>query len=308
MVANNPLTGILLCTFNGGRFLSEQLASIERQTHPAWQLVVSDDGSTDGTIDIIQKFQRKHPDRVSLITGQGRGFVQNFLAVTAQPAFSAEYWAFCDQDDVWGADKLSRAAAALAEASPDVAALYCSRTMFIDKSGNNLGLSPLCKRAPSFQNALAQNIASGNTMVFNEAARRLLVEANDDAVAFHDWLLYLVVSGCGGSVFYDPYPGVRYRQHGGNVLGPLGGWQGYWNRAGLIFRGEFKSWIDGNLKAMAKIQPWLTEPNRQILAAFANMRQQGLVQRLAALNKLGIAHQSPAGNAAIMLAAICNKL
>jgi len=308
MAIEDVVTGILLCTYNGGRFLDEQLTSIERQSHPSWRLMISDDGSTDDTLDIIERFRKRHPDKVRLTSGHGKGFAQNFLTLTSAPAFEAEYWAFCDQDDIWETDKLARAVAALADAAPDIAALYCSRTLFVDVDGNSLGFPPVCKRAPSFQNALVQNISSGNTMVFNETARSLLCAAGNDAVAFHDWLLYLVVTGCGGSVFYDSYPGVRYRQHGSNVLGPLGGWKGYLHRANLIFGGGLKTWVDGNLNAMTRIQASLTESNQNTLAAFSDIRHQRLIRRIVGLNKLGITHQHPVGNVAVIMAALCDRL
>ena len=305
MASEDSLVGILLCSYNGGRFLGEQLASIERQSHLAWRLVISDDGSTDGTLGIAEEFMNKHPDRVAIVEGQGRGFARNFLTATARAPFKARYWAFCDQDDIWEPDKLSRAVDALAQAPSEVPVLYCSRTLLIDSSGNRLGFSPLCTLTPAFQNALVQNVASGNTMVFNEAARRLLVAAGENAVAFHDWLLYLVVTGCGGKVFYDSHPTVRYRQHDRNVVGYWGGVKGYLVRANILFRGVFKSWIDGNLKAMSRIQSRLTQPNLEILLAFSNMRHKGLVNRFVTLKKLGITHQN---RLAINLATIFNKL
>ena len=298
-------TGILLCTYNGAPYLGEQLESIERQTHAAWGLAISDDGSTDDTLDVAQGFMNEHPDRVSIVKGQGMGFAKNFLNLVARPPFKAEYWAFCDQDDIWEADKLARALEDLAAVSPEVPALYCSRTLLIDSGGERLGFSPVFTLAPSFQNALVQNIASGNTMVFNEAARRLLAEANEDTVAFHDWLLYLVVTGCGGKVFYDRYPTVRYRQHGNNVLGGMWNIKGYLNRADILFKGVFKSWIDGNLNAMMRIQPSLTRPNLHVLAAFSDMRNRGFVHRFLALKKLKVTHQSPL---IIVLATLCNRL
>jgi glycosyltransferase involved in cell wall biosynthesis len=295
----------LLCTYNGSPFLGEQLDSIDRQTYAGWRLVISDDGSTDGTLKIAKEFMDGHPDRVCIIEGPDKGFAGNFLAVAAKPPFRAEYWAFCDQDDIWEPDKLSKAVQMLAKVLPEVPALYCSRTLLIDARGKKLGSSPIFTLVPSFHNALVQNIASGNTMVFNEAARRLLAEASEGEVFFHDWLLYLVVTGCGGKVFYDREHTVRYRQHGSNILGGGGSIKGYLLRADILFRGIFKSWIDGNLKAMMRIQSRLPQSHLQLLAAFSDMRNQGLVERFLALKRLRVAHQSPL---VILVAALCNKL
>jgi glycosyltransferase involved in cell wall biosynthesis len=305
MDSQDAVIGILLCTYNGGNYLDEQLESIARQTYSEWQLVISDDGSTDNTVEVAKRFMDAHPDQTHLIRGQGSGFAQNFMLATSNPPFAAKYWAFCDQDDVWEPDKLARAVDVLHKVPLEAPSLYCSRTSLIDSQSNEFGLSPISNVTPGFKNALVQNIASGNTMVFNEAARRLLIEANHESVPFHDWLLYLVVTGCGGHVFYDPYPSVRYRQHGGNVVGYWGGIRGYLVRAVILFRGVFKSWIDGNLKAMNRIKSSLTMPNLEILYAFSDMRHKGLAHRFIALNRLGIHHQNPL---AIILATIFNKL
>jgi glycosyltransferase involved in cell wall biosynthesis len=302
---DEPELGILLCTYNGARYLTEQLESIADQSYRAWRLMISDDGSTDQTLEVAGNFKDAHPDRVRLTEGPRKGFAQNFMFLAKNPLFMAKLWAFCDQDDVWEHDKLARAAEALASVAPDVPALYCSRTTLTDAEGKYLGLSPLSRVQPAFTNALVQNIASGNTMVFNEAARRLLIEANDESIPFHDWLLYLVVTGCGGVVYYDPQPSLRYRQHGGNIVGYWGGIRGYLVRAGIMFRGEFRSWIDGNLKAINHIGDRLTDSNRQVLEAFTELRARGMIHRFAAIRRLKIVHQNPL---AIFLAVLFNKL
>src|SRR5829696_7008565 len=94
-------TDILLATFNGARFLPEQLASIEAQTHGGWRLIVRDDGSDDGTRSIIEAFAERHGERVRFLR-DGRsqlGACGNFAALLE--ASDAPYFMFCDQDDVW---------------------------------------------------------------------------------------------------------------------------------------------------------------------------------------------------------------
>lgn len=302
---NEPELGILLCTYNGARYLADQLESIALQTYVGWTLMISDDGSTDRTLEIAGNFKDAHQARVRLVEGPRMGFAQNFMFLAKNPSFKARLWAFCDQDDVWEPDKLARAVEVLNEVPSDTPALYCSRTTLVDSEGTLLGPSPLSTVAPSFKNALVQNIASGNTMVFNEAARQLLVEANDASIHFHDWLLYLVVTGCGGKVYYDTRPGVRYRQHGGNIVGYMAGLKGYLARAGIMFRGEFSSSIDGNLKAISHIKASLTDANRQVMEAFTQLRFRGMPYRFAAIRRLGIVHQNPL---AIFLAVLFNKL
>lgn len=302
---NQPELGIFLCTYNGERYLRDQLDSIARQSYPGWTLTISDDGSTDGTLEIARSFESAYRERVRLVEGPKRGFAQNFMRAAKNPSFEAKFWAFSDQDDVWEHDKLARAVEVLEKVPHGTPALYCSRTTLIDSEGKLLGPSPLSTVPPDFKHALVQNIASGNTMVFNEAARQLLVEANDASIHFHDWLLYLVVTGCGGVVYYDSRPGVRYRQHGGNIVGYMAGLRGYLARAGIMFRGEFSASIEGNLKAISHIKARLTDSNRQVMEAFAQLRSRGLPYRFAAIRRLGIVHQNPL---AIFLAVLFNKL
>ena len=105
--SSKPLVAILLCTFNGARFLTEQLNSLEAQIYEDWYLVVSDDGSSDGTLEILLEFQERWPaGKMVLRQGPKRGFCENFLSLGCDPSIRADYFAFCDQDDVWLATKL----------------------------------------------------------------------------------------------------------------------------------------------------------------------------------------------------------
>src|SRR5690606_25344152 len=98
-----------------------------------------------------------------------------------------------------------------------------TRTLLVDDKNTEIGMSQLFKRPPSFPNALMQNIAGGNTMVFNADLRRVLGSA-PPRVVIHDWWLYLATTACDGLVRYDPEPSLRYRQHGDNLIGMNIGW------------------------------------------------------------------------------------
>jgi hypothetical protein len=99
-------------------------------------------------------------------------------------------------------------------------AVYGSRTSLIDSEGQTIGVSPLFRKPPAFANALVQNIAGGNTMVFNEPARQLLIKAGGAVdVPSHDWWLYLLATAGGGTVHYDTWCSVRYRRHERNLVG-----------------------------------------------------------------------------------------
>src|SRR5215813_10388252 len=157
-----PAVTILLCTLNGERFLAEQLASLKRQIFKNWRLIASDDGSSDGTKSILLAFQRSlAPGKVEIMDGPRRGAPANFLFQACAESLTSDYYAFCDQDDVWEVDKLRRAIGLLEQTGPSIPALYGSRTRLIDEDGNEIGFSPLFRKKPEFRSALVQSIAGG---------------------------------------------------------------------------------------------------------------------------------------------------
>lgn len=299
-----------MCTYNGSRFLGEQLASIAAQDYPDWRLVVSDDGSTDGTLGVLDKWPSPpHLPPVVVVHGPGKGFVANFLSFVTCPSVVAEYYAFADQDDIWETDKLSRAVAWLDTIDPSVPALYCSRTRLVDSDNQEIGLSPLFAKKPGFANALVQCIAGGNTMLFNEAARRLSAASGvTTEVVSHDWWLYLIVTGCGGRAHYDPYPTMRYRQHTGNLVGSNSGWRSRFDRVQQLFRGNFRAWSDRQVAALGKIESRLTPENRKLFRLYAFARQQSLLPRVAGLIRCGVYRQTLFSNLGLLAAAIFKKI
>ncbi len=139
-------------------------------------MIASDDGSTDATAAILSDFLDRFGSlQVKICNGPKRGFVANFLSLACDRSIAADYYAFSDQDDVWEPQKLSRAVTWLETIAPNVPAMFCSRTRLIDEDGQECGFSPLFRRKPAFRNALVQSIAGGNTIVFNDAARQLLM-------------------------------------------------------------------------------------------------------------------------------------
>ncbi|RLJ63666.1 glycosyltransferase family 2 protein [Sulfurisoma sediminicola] len=303
-----PRVGVVLGTCNGARFLGEQLDSVARQSGADWRLLASDDGSVDATLEILNSFAAAWPGRVEVRAGPRLGFARNFLSMLENPGFDASFWAFCDQDDVWHDDKLSHAVGWLATVAGDRPALYCSRTALVDENGTRLGASPDWRRPPDFRNALVQNIASGNTMVFNEAARRLVAGAGAVGVPFHDWWAYLLVAGCGGEVRFDPVPRVSYRLHGENALGPWGGWRAWRHRSKLLADGTYGGWLDENLVALSGMESQLGDAARATLARFRAMRKARGLRRGVELIRSGVFHQSTLGYLGLLVAASLGRL
>ena len=281
-VGNTAVT-ILLCTFNGARFLAEQLRSFSTQTYRNWRLVVSDDGSTDSTLQLLQDYKGKSPNEVTItIRPQRLGAIHHFMRVLTERETDTDYFACADQDDVWFPDKLERAMAWLASKPTELPAVYFSRTQYVDEAGNVIGLSPLFCKRPSFRNALVQSIGGGNTMVLNRAAHKLLRNAGPVRVASHDWWTYLLISAAGGAVLYDPVPSLAYRQHGNNQIGANQGFSARVKRLKMVGAGQFKTWLDWHTAALGGNRSLLTPENRELLDRFMAMRSGRLERRVAA--------------------------
>lgn len=301
---------ILLCTYQGEKYLSAQLDSYNAQTYSDWKLWVSDDGSTDTTLDQLATFaQRQRAAQVVVQNGPRKGFVTNFMSLICEPSLQAAYYALSDQDDIWHADKLERAVNWLARVPSEQPALYCTRTVLTNEAGQTIGLSPLFTRPPAFANALMQNVAGGNTMVMNNAARDLLRQAGADIdVIAHDWWVYIVVSACGGLVHYDTEPSLRYRQHGGNLIGANTGLGARLLRVRMLFQGHLKEWTDRHIRALAPLLPEFTRPNRIVYDRFISARQRSLIPRVVGIKRSGVYRQTLLGNLGLLAAAISNRI
>jgi len=146
-------------------------------------------------------------------------------------------------------------------------------------------------------------------MVFNNAARSLLREVGEKRpVVSHDWLAYIVVTGCGGLVFYDKKPTLRYRQHDSNLVGCNSDWASRLKRIRMLFHGRFSHWNDSNIAALTAVEHELTPENREILERFALARNMSLVPRLIHLKRSGIYRQTLLGNIGLIAAAVLGKV
>ena len=308
--SKEPKVAILLCTHQGQRFLQEQLESFADQTHKNWEVWASDDASDDLTLELLAQFQKKvGADRISIHSGPNTGFCANFLSLACKAEIAADYYAYSDQDDIWKPEKLARALAYLQTIPANVPALYCSRTELVDASGNHIGYSPLFKKTPSFKNALMQNVGGGNTMVFNEAARLLLIKAGTNVhVVTHDWFAYQLITGAGGVVFYDSYPSLLYRQHEKNLVGMNATWAARYKRIRMMWQGRFREWININVDELKKLDDVLTPKNSQTLEQFEKARSKPLILRLMALKKSGIYRQTLLGNLGLIAATVFGKI
>ncbi len=299
---------ILLCTYNGARFLQEQLNSYLTQTDTAWDLWVSDDGSTDETRDIILAFQQKVADKhkVHLLAGPRKGAAANYLFLMTHPDIPTGLTALSDQDDIWQPDRLARARAALS--GQNGATLYGAQSLYCGANGHITGASSVPKRPPSFENALVQNIVSGHTAAFNADALHLIQKAGPPAqpIPFHDWWIYQLITGAGGHVIIDPKTTVIYRQHDSNAIGAATRLNTKILRLWQLLNGTFYDWMSLNLTALKAVSV-LLEPSAvtRITLLLAHPRRIGL-RRLSAFT--GLIRQSRAHTALLLVAVFLGRL
>ena len=302
---------ILMSTFQGGKYLLEQLESIRSQTFPHWRLFVSDDGSTDNTLRILLDFQASvNPDQVVIVAGPRKGFAANFMSLLLSPSIDGDYFAFCDQDDVWKDEKLAIAISNL-ESQSDLGkrpAVYGSATIVVDDDLNVLGKSPVAHPVPSFGNALVQNIVSGNTIVLNKKMRELLLQIGNVEVVSHDWWIYLICTGAGGVFYFDEKPEILYRQHTNNLIGAASSKRLQVPRLKQLMNGRFKRWMDINLNALENAKSVLTSENIHVMEHLALLRKMSLGCRLVELRRSGIRRQSWRGNLGLFSACLLNLL
>lgn len=302
---------ILLCTYQGQKFIQEQLDSFVCQTFKNWKLYISDDHSIDKTLDIIKQFRIKTNDRHITLAGPQNGFAANFFSLTEHPDIKEDFYAWSDQDDIWENHKIMRAVKWLETQPKNRPAVFCSRTCLVDQHNKILGYSPLFEKPKAFKNALVQNVGGGNTMVFNQKARSLFLKAKPDknsVIISHDWLMYQIVTACGGEVFYDDEPLVRYRQHDANLIGQNNSWMARYKRFKMMLAGRFRYWNDQNIKALKALKYDMTPSNYKIFQNWIKLRQSSLIKRLYLLRKSGIYRQTFLENITLYIAVFLGKL
>ncbi len=218
---------ILMATYNGERFLAEQIDSILSQSFTEWTLYVLDDLSPDTTPDILRHYAEK-ASRIRLVENREKlGAMRNFERLMM--LVEADYYFFADQDDVWTADKIEASLEELqrVEILPEnkgkAIALYTDLKV-VDAELNEISPSfwQMQRIQPELLTSLprlsAHNFATGCTMLFNATARREALPIPDKAYMHDAWLM-LTVMRSGGIILHRSQPTVLYRQHSANVVG-----------------------------------------------------------------------------------------
>lgn len=209
--SSEPLISVALCTYNGARYLREQLETVLAQTHRSIEIVAVDDASTDSTLAILREYEARHACLRVIANTTNLGFRRNFER--AMSLCTGELIAPCDQDDSWSPDKLSTLLAALG----DRALVYCDSEL-VDEQARPLGLamSDVFRMISTDDPAIfvAGNCVSGHAMLFRTQLLRHAFPVPD--CFFHDWWLAAVAASRGG-VGYCDRKLVKHRRHGRNA-------------------------------------------------------------------------------------------
>lgn len=221
---------ICMATYNGEKYLSEQLDSILNQNNKNWKLFVRDDGSTDDTLKILNRYKEAFPTQIILIkegnsTGSAESNFLKILEYLKNESFS--YYMFSDQDDFWHDDKidvmLNKITAMEQQRDDSTPLLVHSDLRVVDEklfvlSNSFIKYRALNPQIVDLNRLLIQNNITGCTMIWNKSLYDMLDFDNTKYIAMHDWWLTLVASAF-GSIGYLDQSTIDYRQHGNNVVG-----------------------------------------------------------------------------------------
>ncbi len=258
---------IVMSTYNGEQFIREQLDSILNQTYKNIEIVVRDDGSKDGTVDIVKEYQSKHKN-IKLFEGENLGFVNSFFELL--DLAEADYYAYADQDDVWLENKIELAVTELNKLDDSKPNMVFGNSDYYDVEMNFLGYGDKDKKY-SFLRSLFSCIGQGMTFTINQKTKEMISQHRPESCFFHDWWTYILCMGL-GNVAYNNVTTVKYRRRKENATSEG---QGYfrlliWRFKNLLFGNGMKDIKQQMLNFKKIFYNDLSEENQKILDLFGN--------------------------------------
>ncbi len=243
------MVDILIPTYNGAKYLKTQLDSILNQSYPNWRILIRDDGSTDGTLGIIQDWKCSNPGKLFLFEDRdkGLGVSQSFGRLLTES--TAPYVMFCDQDDFWDSEKIKKSLDKIQAEENNgggIPLMVCTDLEVVDSELNSISKSFWRDRKDSpqiledFEKLIAHSVVTGNTIMLNRAAVKLAVPIKTDFFLYDQWIS-IKVARYGKILFIDEAL-VKYRQHSSNVLGSFKVSKGYLMRKIKFIPYYIKSW------------------------------------------------------------------
>lgn len=284
---------IVMATYNGKKYVREQIDSLLKQSYKSITIEVCDDGSTDGTPAIIKEYIAKDP-RISLhVNKHNCGYVTNFLEGIKR--CQAPYVMFCDQDDIWLEDKVERTLLAMKETEkemPDKPVLVFTDAMCFDSvTDKSLGLfhetSHLDVKKVDTAHLFMENKCIGCTMMMNRAVLPYLHQLPQE-IRIHDWWIALICSHF-GAIRYVPQATLRYRQHEGNQIGGSS-YGGYLKKRLAHIREQRQALVLTYRQGAAFLRLFgeqMSKQQRMVAEHFADMEQAGFFRRRCLIMRYG---------------------
>lgn len=214
---------VLMSTYNGEKYLRQQIDSILGQQNVEVKLLVRDDGSHDATLSILDEYKAK--GLLDYYQGKNLGPARSFMHLL-QNAPASDYYAFADQDDVWLSEKLSVAIKCM-EKHKNEPALYFCQTQLVDenlKKKKSVVIHPYL----SFGESIIYKFIGGCTMVLNDSLRLVIGKPRIEYIRMHDTWVYFIAQAVNAYIHFDEVPYILYRQHENNVIGQGEGWLHEW--------------------------------------------------------------------------------
>ncbi len=217
------MIAILLSTYNGEKYIEEQIGSLQAQTYTDWQLYIRDDGSSDNTVRIIKGLSEVD-SRIILMPDETyhRGCRESFLWLLER--VTAEVFMFCDQDDVWLPNKVDLCLNALKKYSSTIPVLVCTDLRIVDSELKTIHRSMWEANRTSHlidnpENLIIASLYTGCTMMFNKSAKENIIRNRFTPSILHDQLASLSVFKANGKIIPIHTQTILYRQHSGNAIG-----------------------------------------------------------------------------------------
>lgn len=226
---SNPTVAILLCTYNGEKYIEAQLDSIKNQEYPYIRCYIHDDGSSDKTVSILRDYENSYPELFINLEYENtsHGAVANFMSLLnyASENCKEDYYMFSDQDDIWLPTKVSDSVKELQKYDRDntPALVYCDQkvvdeelNILVDSTKKLVGKS---LEDDQFKRIVFRNTAAGCCMCFNKTLLLVASKSQDiQNIPMHDWWVMLIAAIYNNAHYFDSAL-MLYRQHGDNTLG-----------------------------------------------------------------------------------------
>jgi len=291
-----PLVGILMATYNGEKYIADQIESIVEQTYKNWILIIHDDGSNDKTIDIVKEYKNKNHKNIILIEDGIRcgGAKENFshLLKIAHDRYGFDYIMFSDQDDIWFPYKVKKTLDKMIDIedkNPNKPVCVYTDLMVVDENLTTISNSfwdyqKIYQYHNTLNRLLIQNVVTGCTIMLNKIAVKLVYEIPHEAVV-HDWWIALVLSIFGVLSPMDEAT-LLYRQHRYNAVGAKK-WDMHNGIIRLFSKDEWlrfkKNFKDSSIQAKALLNTYgyLMSKNQMLLVEhYLNLLQYNKPRRL----------------------------